>query len=233
MMMEHPLQLLLVLTPDWNSIEGCLWRFERNSVSEQFIAIGQSTPFVVGQKGMAWGLGLHCEEPVFGPLKQEGDRKAPAGIFRLGPIFIDQFLIKTSFSMPSVQMDQHWEAIDDPHSIYYNQLLDTRTVTKDWLSSEQMQMNDDDVYRLGLVIHHNFLPTIPGRGSCIFMHRWRTSNQGTYGCTALSAEDLVTVLEWLDPVKFPLLIQLPQQVFQDKKNHWNLLQALCPLEVPF
>ncbi len=200
-------------------------RFEKRSFEESFIPCGKPIPIVVGQKGIAWGLGLH-ETPSDVPaerLKVEGDRKAPAGIFRLGEIFIDsRFNPSVLFMMPVIIADEHYEAVDDPGSRFYNQLVNTANVEmKDWKSSEVMQ-RDDAIYHLGLVIHHNSLPVVPGRGSCIFMHSWRGNESGTYGCTALSNSDLLEVLQWLDEGKSPLIVQLPLEEYLNRIEEWNL-----------
>lgn len=206
------LQLLLVLTADWETIDGYLYRWERSSCTAPFVPIGSPIPIVVGEKGMGWGIGLHTPSQK-GPFKREGDRKAPAGIFSLGPIFIDpKFPLPLFFKMPLLYTHAEMEAIDDPASLYYNQIVNCQEVKmKDWSSSESMQ---EELYHLGLVIHHNPLPAIAGKGSCIFMHVWRKSDKGTYGCTAMSQENLKEVLSWLDEDKSPLLIQLPIEEYE-------------------
>ncbi len=212
---------MLVITPSWEAVEGHLFRFERAVIDQPFVLL-ETHPIVVGQQGMAWGVGLHPIQEL--PLKREGDRKAPAGIFRVGPAFVDaDYPLVGPFAMPTLIVDQYWEAIDDPISLYYNQIVDIRTIEgKDWSSSEKMQMVDDDVYRRGLVIKHNTSPAIAGKGSCIFMHRWRAQDRGTGGCTALSPDDLEILLRWLHPDKQPLIVQLPREEYLKKKAAWSL-----------
>jgi D-alanyl-D-alanine dipeptidase len=225
LLLETTLQLILVTTPDWQSQTGQMVRFERESLDLPFSEHGTAIPIVVGQKGMAWGIGLHLSqlELPLDRVKREGDRKAPAGIFRLGPIFVDyRFPFPLPFHMPVIEVNEWWEGVDDPSSIYYNQLVDTLTVEgKDWSSSELMQ-REDELYRLGLVIHHNPVPAIPHYGSCIFMHSWRSESQGTWGCTALAPDALKEVLKWLDDSKSPLLVQLPQEEYQKVREEWSL-----------
>ena len=61
--------------------------------------------------------------------------------------------------------------------------------------------------QLGAVIAHN-PQNLHGRGSCIFMHLWQGENVPTSGCTAMSEENLRSILMWLDPAKDPRLVQL-------------------------
>ena len=211
-----------MIASSWDTHGGELYRFERKSVEEPFALLGGPIPIVVGEKGMEWGIGIH-ESPSSEKMKREGDRRAPAGIFRLGQVFIDKrFIPSAVFKMPVILVDEHCEAVDDPSSRFYNQLVDTLSLeVKDWTSSEKMQ-REDELYHLGLVIQHNPIPAIPGSGSCIFMHTWRGNEKGTYGCTALSPFHLLEILTWLDPAKSPLLVQLPWEEYLERSADWNL-----------
>src|SRR5271170_4919801 len=51
-------QLLVVTTPDWNTIEGHLQRFERANSQDSWHPAGQPIAIVVGKSGLGWGLGL-------------------------------------------------------------------------------------------------------------------------------------------------------------------------------
>ncbi len=100
--------------------------------------------------------------------------------------------------------------VDDAASRHYKLAGVEGLVTKDWKSSEDM-LRKDEVYRFGVVIHHNGLKkTIPGHGSCIFFHIWEGPNIGTSGCTAMQPADLEQLLRWLDPAANPRLLQLPE-----------------------
>jgi D-alanyl-D-alanine dipeptidase len=104
------------------------------------------------------------------------------------------------------------EAVDDPASRYYNQMVDrARIAQPDWRSSEHLAAIP--AYQLGLIVAHNPLSQ-PGGGSCIFIHRWMNGSRGTAGCTALREADLVVLVRWLDPAQRPLLVQLPREVMR-------------------
>ena len=46
---------------------------------------------------------------------------------------------------------------------------------------------------------------IPGAGSAIFMHIWRSDHEGTAGCIAMSEKHLLQVLHWLDKKQNPYI----------------------------
>ena len=205
-MIDIPLetkQIILVTTPSWESCQGKLYQYERSSTGE-WVLQKPSIPVVVGKNGMAWGLGLHTNPA--GPVKREGDGKSPSGVFTLGPAF-GHHPFQTKMDFFSLNSDI--EAVDDPSSRYYNQIVDRQKISAiDWTSSEKM--GEISLYELGLVIHHNWETPVPGAGSAIFMHLWRDEVSGTAGCTAMSHQNLSELLQWLDPQKKPLLIQVPQ-----------------------
>src|SRR4051812_45211749 len=79
-------QVVLVTTPDWNSVKGTLRRFERKSTRAKWTQVGEAFEIVVGRSGLGWGAGVVETEGV-GPSKHEGDGRAPAGVFRLTSAF--------------------------------------------------------------------------------------------------------------------------------------------------
>ncbi len=123
--------------------------------------------------------------------------------------------------MPYVSLMPSVECVDDVSSKFYNQVVDRSTVTPDWNSSEHM-LRSDELYRWGVIVDHNSHPAQPGAGSCIFMHIWRGRGQGTVGCTAMPMEQLESILSWLDPMRKPLLVQLPQQQYRKLRSKWRL-----------
>lgn len=218
------LQLILVVTPDWEATQGVLRRFERSSTSSAWKQVGRETPIVVGRKGMGWGIGQH---PPFdgarAPVKKEGDGKAPAGVFKLEQGFgYGPFAF--SAGLPLLTSTSHHWCVDDVSSIYYNQIVDDREVTKDWKSAEEMRRKDE-LYRLGIVVQHNTSKVTPGAGSCIFMHVWRSSAEGTAGCTAMELAKMQELLEWLKSERHPVLVQLPREQYESLVQLWALPQT--------
>jgi L,D-peptidoglycan transpeptidase YkuD (ErfK/YbiS/YcfS/YnhG family) len=206
-------QCLVVTAPDWVSPTGSLRAFERVPGGD-WNPVGQAVPVVLGKKGLARGAGFFQPPMTDGPRKKEGDNKAPAGIFHLGPAFGYAAAERTSWlKLQYVALTKSTEGVDDPRSRYYNQVVDRSKIARvDWQTSEKM-LRADDLYKWGLVVAHNS-PATPGAGSCIFLHIWRNSSAATAGCTAMPERNLVKLLHWLDPAAHPVLIQMPQQDYE-------------------
>ncbi len=133
--------------------------------------------------------------------------------------------------MPYIGLTRSVECVDDTSSKFYNRIVDRGTVSPDWNSSEHMLLSDER-YRWGIVVDHNAgdsaNPPLLRGGSCIFLHIWLGPGSSTVGCTAMSQEQLETVLAWLDPVRKPILVQLPVHQYKILKKQWKLPSLLKP-----
>jgi len=216
-------QAIVVKTAGWNASEAVLQAYERESEYSSWVAVGRKIPVVAGRNGMGWGDGLHqAGDAKSGPVKREGDGRAPAGIFRLGSAFgYDRAEMTSWIRIPYKQMTAAHRCVNDVHSIYYNRIVDAGQVRPDWSSSEEM-LRRDNLYHLGIVVDHNVDPVASGRGSCIFLHVWEGPARGTSGCTAMDKEDLELLLLWLLPEAGPVLVQLPEAEYAKIRDVWGL-----------
>jgi D-alanyl-D-alanine dipeptidase len=215
-------QAVVVTTDDWEEIRATLRRYERLELDRPWVAVGRPVPVVVGRNGLAWGRGLHSGEMNGGPVKREGDGRAPAGIFRLSAAFGYAPAQEVPWiRMPYRQATPDLLCVDDEASLQYNRLVDRKTAPCDWKSAEEMRRSDGQ-YRLGVVVDHNTAPVLPGGGSCIFLHIWAGPDVGTSGCTAMAPEGMEDLLGWLDPLMRPVLIQMPQGVYEGYRKRWVL-----------
>ena len=210
---RSPRQLVVVTTPDWDAVGGTLRLYEREG--RAWNKVGSDVPVVVGRAGLAWGRGERAVSAA-GPVKREGDGKAPAGIFSLGTLF--GFDPTSSAKMPYRQLLETTECVDDVASRSYNRIVE-RTAEADWKSSEKMRAIAQ--YRWGMVVDHN-AEGVPGAGSCIFLHIRGGPSKGTAGCTAMAEEDLVRLLGWLDHAAEPRLVQLPEAEYARLRAVWSL-----------
>jgi D-alanyl-D-alanine dipeptidase len=213
-------QLVLVVTPDWNTVQGELRRFERVTTSEGWRPVGAAVPTVVGKNGIAWDPLVTPVVP--GPTKAEGDGRSPAGAFLLGTAFGYAPPAEAAWlKLPYLHVVDGIECVDDATSRVYNQIVDRRTTEKpDWTSSEKMR-EVGEAYRWGVVVAYN-TPAVAKRGSCIFLHIGGEGGGGTAGCTAMAHVFLRDVMAWLDPAASPALVQLPRAAYDALKRPWTL-----------
>jgi len=209
-------QLVVVTTAGWNNINGKMNTYHwKNNRWEPVL---NNINIVTGRGGLAWGNGLHEPSLNKGKLKKEGDGNAPAGIYYLSGLFGYQDI---SARMNSLKVDELTFCVDDVKSAYYNQIVKSDTVKKDWNSAETMRMKSD-VYKYGIFVDYNVNPITPGKGSCIFMHIWSKSTAPTAGCTAMTEDNMLKLINFLDKSKNPVLVQVPQSEYPKMKLLYKL-----------
>ena len=239
------LQLLVAVADTWEHTAGTLTLYERSAPNAPWKPAQKPIPVRFGRTGLAWGRGLAGSTPGAdpassgtrpgpdaasaaalgsGPMKREGDGKAPAGVFALGPAFAYDPKELGPVRMPVLLADANLICVDDAASPSYNTLLDARTMpnTPSATPSHEDMRRPDDQYRFGLVVQHNQAPVAPGAGSCIFLHIWRTPQTATTGCTAMAKPHLKALIARLDPAKKPLLVQLPKEQYASLRLPWGL-----------
>lgn len=185
-------QILLVWNINPASVDVRISLWERKNC-------GWQSPFapldgVIGRKG-------------FAPPgeKREGDGRTPAGIFPLGTVFGYEPSFPTRMPYRQATGDDLW--IDDVRAADYNRWV-KRGITQ--ATSFEIMRRDDDLYKYGIVVEYNTHPVVKGYGSAIFFHLWRGKEIPTAGCIALSADDLIRIMKWLDPARKPLVVMGPQ-----------------------
>src|SRR4051812_24792314 len=74
-------RLVLVTTPNMNDTAATMRRYERGSAKEAWRALDAAEPATIGRAGMGW-LPFFLKLARRGePLKVEGDKRTPAGIY--------------------------------------------------------------------------------------------------------------------------------------------------------
>jgi L,D-peptidoglycan transpeptidase YkuD (ErfK/YbiS/YcfS/YnhG family) len=133
--------------------------------------------------------------------KREGDGKTPSGIFLLKRSFGYDKTVKTKMPYRQASEEDLW--VDDPNAADYNQWVKQGETGA---ASYEKMKREDGRYKYGIVIEYNTDPVIKGHGSAIFLHVWKRKDYPTAGCVAVSEEDMIKILEWLDPNAVPLII---------------------------
>ncbi len=127
---------------------------------------------------------------VSADAKTEGDGKTPAGTWRLRYVMYRsdrRASPHTDLPVTTISFSDGW-CEDSTHPDY------NRPVRLPFDASHEKLFRDDGLYNLIVVLGHNDDPTVPGKGSAIFMHIARPDYTGTEGCVALGEKDLETVL---------------------------------------
>ena len=123
--------------------------------------------------------------------KVEGDFKTPKGTFEIDHLYyredkIDQLTTK----LKSIKIKKNMGWCDDiSHRNKYNRLIKI----KPKIHHEKL-LRTDDKYNLLIPIRYNYKKTVPGKGSCIFIHLTKDYSPTT-GCIALKKKDFLIMLK--------------------------------------
>lgn len=217
-------QLLVVTTSNWNTVDGQLQRYERRNYHSVWEPVGTPIPIVVGKNGLGWNPKFKQHYHLSGPIKQEGDSRAPAGIFPIGPAFGFAPGYIKNIKLPYIQLMATSVCVDDPKSKFYNKIVNsTKIKHPDWQSGEQMRQLPE--YLWGMSIDYNTEKPTPNAGSCIFLHIWKQPNQGTVGCVAMAEPNVEQLITWINPRGKPLIVMLPQAEYKILEKTWHLPNA--------
>ena len=193
-MLDNSLQLVKVTVKNANDIHAKLECFTREKLKAEWQSVGISFPVVIGRNGLA-------NEGE----KKEGDHKSPCGVFPLVSAFGYSAMQDAQWiHLPYIQCTPSLKCVDDVSSSFYNKIVNEDAVKKDWNSAEDM-LRKDDLYKWGIVVGYNTSNIIPGAGSAIFMHVWRSANEGTEGCIAMEPQNIIRLLKWLEERKKPMV----------------------------
>jgi len=186
-------QVLVVLTADWEAKEGSATLYEG---AERVFG---PVPVHVGATGLGWGDGLFSTTSLPGPRKREGDQRAPAGVFLLGPGW-------------QREEAHRLYCVDDVDAPEYNRVVRLQDEERPrWSSAEAMEM-----YRVAIFVQHNPSQT-SGQGSCIFLH---DGGEATLGCSAFQPSIVDRLYRRLRPGA--RLAQMPRAAYRRYALFWGL-----------
>lgn len=196
MHLEESLQMVVVSVPDLKNCDAVVRCCGRENVQQTWSEELPPMPALIGRNGLA--------EPG---EKKEGDGKTPSGEFGIVTAFGRDAEPPQDVGFPYRQATENDFWIDDPDSPDYNRWV---TGERPGVSHENLRLADEiPVYDLALTLDFNTEPVVPGAGSAIFLHIWFDERTPTSGCVALSRENVLEILRWLDAEKKPRIkIQL-------------------------
>lgn len=213
-------QLILVLSNSWEDNAAKLQFFSRKTTTAPWEKVEGPWDVVIGKNGMAWAADLQGYS-LKSPVKQEGDGKAPAGIFTLGQAFGFTSDPDQQLKLSYIPITPSIVCVDDPRSHYYGQVIDNAKVSKiDWESAEAMH-DFQQQYQKGIVVNYNTDGKLSRGGSCIFLHV-KSAAKGTAGCTAMTLDQITILSSWLNPKANPVVVQLPRPEYEQLRTVWQL-----------
>jgi L,D-peptidoglycan transpeptidase YkuD (ErfK/YbiS/YcfS/YnhG family) len=171
-------RLVLVTTENMDATPATVQLYERASSRERWRMVSPAEPALVGRAGTAWAHAFRHFARAGEPIKSEGDKRAPAGVYVIG----NSFGIVPSSRPGHLQLTGDTVCVDDPDSPAYNTIT-SRALVGPKVHAENMG-KILPMYRRGLLLDY---PTdIAARaGSCIFIHVWRSPDRGTGGCVSM------------------------------------------------
>lgn len=184
-------RLALVTAVGMNTSQATLRLYERAAPGASWRAVSPAEPALIGKAGMAWSPFFRALAQHGEPVKAEGDKRAPAGFYRIGGAFGFGADPRPGYTRISEGMT----CVDDPASAHYNRITTRRTVGPA-VSGENMWRVPE--YRRGLFVDY---PTDrrARAGSCIFIHLRVPGKTGTGGCVALPEARLVALQDFAAP----------------------------------
>ncbi|MEP7030250.1 MAG: hypothetical protein ABI830_04885 [Pseudolabrys sp.] len=175
-------KLVLVTADKMTSTTATVQRFERASLTSPWEVAGGEATALIGHKGVAWSYAFRRFAQRREPVKVEGDKRAPAGFYKIG----GNFGFAASHIPNYTRITEGMTCVDDFSSPAYNTIL-PRTAIGEKVHGESMWRAPE--YARGLFVDY---PTNrkARAGSCIFIHLQLPGKIGTSGCVALPEPQL-------------------------------------------
>ncbi len=127
--------------------------------------------------------------------KKEGDMFTPKGKFKLNYVLYRKDRIRIKYcQLKKVVIKKNMGWCDDPKSKKYNKLIKFPF----YESAEKLYLKKN-VYDILIVLNYNMRPTVPGKGSAIFLHLANKKYSPTKGCIAISKKNMVKLLKEIKP----------------------------------
>lgn len=219
-------QAILGIADSWDSSRVTLSLVEKRG--NTWVRVLGPIPGRLGKNGLVWGLGVH-RNPSGATIKAEGDGRSPAGIFRLGGLWVtNRQPVKHDRRIPEVKVgpaDLWVSDFNTPH-LYNRWVRLDHPARTAWEKREQMRQSDY-AHSIKLLICHNTAETkgrpVVGAGSSIFFHIWRRDGGSpTAGCTSMAEENLRALIARLNPALHPVYVLLPRGEYVRLRSNWQL-----------
>lgn len=171
-------QLILVIGKGGYKVNVCYYKKDSNGIWKQIF----NTRGVYGKNGST-------------SKKTEGDGKTPNGTYQFSLAFGLKKNPGSVLNYHKVTAYDYW--VDDSKSKYYNRMVDSRNVKKDWTSAEKLSSRKP-FYNYALALNYNW-ECEPGKGSAIYLHCTQSKNDtGSAGCIRIPEKRMRTLIKIVD-----------------------------------
>jgi D-alanyl-D-alanine dipeptidase len=175
-------RLVLVTADTFKSTAASVERFERTSPKTPWQVAGGPATAVIGYRGVAWAHAFRKFARAGEPVKVEGDKRVPAGFYKIG----HNFGFAASQVPSYTRLVEGTVCVNDLASPAYNTITSRAKVG--WkVHGENMWRAPE--YARGLLIDYPS-DRKARAGSCIFIHLQLRGKTGTNGCVALGEPQL-------------------------------------------
>ncbi|MEQ8825813.1 MAG: hypothetical protein RIC14_15715 [Filomicrobium sp.] len=184
-------RLVLVETDGFSDPQAQIRTLVRESPGGAWKADGAPASAMIGRAGLGWAYTQREFAKGEEPIKREGDKRAPAGLFRFGSSFGSGPSQLTGYMQ--LEAGQQF-CVDDTASDKYGQIVRQDEVPAGTSGEKMWEIG---IYRLGLVVDY---PTdrVAKAGSCIFIHVWKSPETPTVGCVAADEGTVARLQEWVN-----------------------------------
>jgi L,D-peptidoglycan transpeptidase YkuD (ErfK/YbiS/YcfS/YnhG family) len=216
---DDTLQLVVGIAPSWDARTATIYRFERKP-GKPWKRVGKKWAANLGKNGLAAGRGLIDWCGPDDGRKVEGDKKSPAGVFRLGSSYGWGKGLKNAPRGKMRPINRTMACVSDPASKSYNRIVDMEKVDQDWDWAGRLRRPRNEVKNRTIMIGVNggaepdADPPVPGEGSCILFHVKR-GKRPTIGCTSLSEKEMDALVAWLSAKRKPVYVLMTAEQYEE------------------
>lgn len=183
-------RLIIVTVPEMTSVKATLHTFERTSPADPaWRRSGPPESAVVGSAGIGWSEDFAHLAKKDEPIKREGDKRTPAGIFRIaGPFGFEQSRLAGYTRL----VTGNSFCIADPASRLYGKIVGQR-LARGVKSVEDMSATPG--LKSGMIVDY---PARRGAksGSCIFIQVWQGETAGTNARVGMPEVRVPVLQQW-------------------------------------
>jgi L,D-peptidoglycan transpeptidase YkuD (ErfK/YbiS/YcfS/YnhG family) len=218
-------RLIVVTVPDVTSVKATLHTFERKTPADAaWQRSGPPETAVVGSGGIGWADNFSYLGKKDEPIKREGDKRTPAGIFRVaGPFGFEP----SSLSGYTRLARGNSFCVEDPTSSLYGKIVGKRVAAS---VKQSEDMSADPSLKRGMLVDY---PARRGAkaGSCIFLQVWSGDAVGTDARVGMP-DDRLTVLQKWSAQGFTAIAIVSEQAAARFKGCLPINSATAKVEPP-